>query len=462
MSATVHTATVQKGQVWAVQLFLLSLLVPFALPLGPILLMPHRMVLLVLFVPFFLMLFVLRRAGPVILADWLLLGAAIWGCVSLMANHPFGVIVEPVGIHMLEFFGAYLLARIGIRSGDDFRRMVRTAFFMILILLPFAAAESLTRRPILLDLLPGTNTKPVDAGVRMGLRRAQTVFAHPIHFGIFASTGLGLFWYAIRPRWLRFPSVPIVAMATVFSLSTGALISFVVQTAFIGWEMVLKSLRRRWMLFTAMAIGGYVLIDLLSDRTPFHVLVTYGSLYQGSAYGRIVIWQNGIDDVWANPIFGLGMREWTRPFWLGSSVDNFWLYMTMRHGLPFFAMFAAAVAVIVRRVALTSLSDPDDRLARAGALVALGGLVVAGGTVHFWHAMQAYVMFIFGAGVWVATGGGRAPSDPDAETEAPDRQSQAPRRSRYTRQPGLGVPIPGSPVRPASTRAAGRSQIRRG
>lgn len=437
----------ERGPVWAAYAFLLSLLVPFYMPVGPVLLMPHRVLLLVLFVPFFLRLFVYRTAGPVLLSDWLLFVSALWAGVALMANHPVGAAIEPFGVHMIEFFGAYLLARVSIRSAEDFRGMVRVFFFIILFLLPFAILESVTRRPVLLDLLPGTSVRPVDAGTRMGLRRAQTVFAHPILFGAFVSTGLGLFWYAMRPRLLGYLGAPLTAVVTICSLSTGALISFIMQVVFIGWETVTGFLRARWRLFLGLTVLAYVTIDLLSNRTPFHVLVTYASFNTGSAYNRILIWQYGTDNVAANPLFGLGLNDWARPSWMVSSVDNFWLLLAMQYGLPAITMILVALVLLIRRVSRAELSDEGDKLCRAGYLVAFGGLAVAGGTVHYWHAMMAFALFIFGSGAWAATGGGVSADDTVREAEP-----TAVPRSRYTRQAG-----PGQPIRAGLSRADVRS-----
>lgn len=442
--------SVPKGQVWAAHLFLLSLLVPFHLPVGSWLLMPHRILILVLFVPFFVTLFILRRAGPVLAIDLLLLGASLWVGVSLFVNHPFAAAIEPFGIHFIEFFGAYLIARVAIRSAADFERMITLFFWLVMLLLPFAAAESILKRPILLEILPNISVYPVDAGERLGLRRAQTIFAHPILFGVFVSTGLGLFWYVLRPRWIRFLAAPAVALATLFSLSTGALISIVMQSTFIGWELTMKTLRKRWTLFAGLAVLGYFAVDVLSNRTPFHVLVEYATFSTGSAYNRILIWQHGTDNVWANPFFGLGLKDWVRPTWMSSSVDNFWLLMAMRYGLPAIAMILLAVGLIFSRVSRASMSDPRDQLCRAAYLVTIGGLSIAGGTVHYWHAMMAFALFIFGSGIWTISGGLASTTSPVDDVE-PDTK----RRSPYTRQPQLGQPI-ASPNRRAPVRAARR------
>ncbi len=444
-----------RGQVWAAKLFLLSLVVPFGISIGPVLLSPHRLLILVLFVPFFFMLFFARRAGPVLLADWLIFGSALWVALALAMNHPVGRIIEPAGIHMIEFFGAYLIARVAIQSSEDFHQVVKVFFIIVMVLLPFAAIESLTHRPILLELLPGTYVYPIDAGARLGMRRAQSLFAHPIIYGVFVSAGLGFFWYTLKPRGLRFAAAPLVAMATIFSLSTGALISFIMQAAFISWDSIMKALKRRWTLFVILAILGYILIDLLSNRTPFHVLVTYATFSTGSAYNRILIWQYGTENVWANPIFGIGLNDWARPVWMVSSVDNYWLLIAMMYGLPAIVMLLLALVLILRKVALADLRSLDARQCRAAYLVVFGGLFIAGGTVHFWHAMMAFVMFIYGSGGWIAAGRGR---DDDDGEEAKAPTPEEPRRSRYTRQSGIGTPIGADRVAPA---AATRAPLRR-
>ena len=439
MNETVSSVqTTTHGPVWVAQAFLLSLLIPFYIPLGPVLLMPHRIVIILAFMPFFLRLFVSKKAGPVLASDWLLLFSALWAGISLALNHSFSGIIEPFGIHMVEFFGAYLLARVSIRCASDFRRVVWVFFLLVALLLPLAALESITHRAVLLEMLPGNSVSAIDIGKRFGLRRAQTAFAHPILFGVFVSTGLGLFWYALRPRWLRFPAVPIVALATIFSLSTGALISFVMQSGFIGWETIMRTLKRRWTLFAILSIIGYFVVDLLSNRTPFHVLVTYATFSTGSAYNRILIWQYGMENIWNNPIFGLGLNEWERPRWMSSSVDNFWLLLGMRYGFPGILMVLSSLALLLRRVARMELHDPEDRLCRSAYLVAFGGLFVAGGTVHFWHAMMAFVMFIYGSGVWTISGGAGEGVATGSETNTSDERKS---RSRYTRQPASGGAI---------------------
>jgi O-Antigen ligase len=424
-SAEPWGASASKGLPGVAILFLLSLLPQISFYIGPLLLKPYRIVLLVLFLPLLLRL-LSGAAGRLMAIDWLMIGASLWAALALVMNHPVGETIEPIGVVLIEFLGAYMVARVCVRSAEDFRRVVKVLFCIILILLVFAALESLTHRPILQQMLGSSS---VDAGVRWGLRRAQAVFDHPIHYGAFVSAALGVVWYSLRPdasMAVRAAFAFIIALSTFFSLSTGAVIAFNMQCMFIAWEIVTAPNPKRWRLFAWGFLAVYVTLDLLSNRTPFHLLVDYASFSSGSAYNRILIWQYGTDNVAENPLFGLGLNDWARPRWMSSSVDNFWLLVTMQYGLPFIAMFGGALYLILRRVSLQKLTDPVDRACRAGYLTTFGGVAIAGGTVHYWQTMFAFVLFVFGLGVWMITGGAKAQA---ADPGPLDQRDRAGRRA---------------------------------
>ena len=388
----------------AMVLFLVSLLIPMVVYLGPFRLLPHRIFLLIAFVPLLTRL-LSGRAGRMILPDYLIAGSTVWAALAILASQPGPSALEPIGIHFVEFLGAYLVGRVAIRSADEFRRFVRTLFGLILLLIPFAALESFTHRAILQQLIPFSFGNGVEAGgPRWGLRRAQTVFAHPILYGTFVSSGLGLCWYALKPAAAlakRVGTAVTVFVATFFSLSSGAIVSFVVQSACIGWDIFFRNtLRNHWKIFLWCIAALYVLLDMASNRSPFHLLVDYATFSSSTAYYRIVIWRWGIDNVWAHPIFGLGLKisDWNRASWMGGSIDNFWLMIAMQYGIPAFLMMAGAIILIMYRMGKMTLADPIDRACRTGYLVSLSGMIVAGGTVHYWQTMLAFFMFLVGIG----------------------------------------------------------------
>jgi hypothetical protein len=413
-------------------LFILSLLLPILISAGPLQLMPHRIILLLVFFPLLRGLFT-GWAGPLLVIDYALLFSTLWATIAIFISEGTGDQVganpvEAAGVYWVEFFGAYLVGRVGIRSAVAFSRFVNVYFVIVMILLPFAAIEAITGWPVLLNLIPNS-IPPAYIDGRWGMRRAQTAFAHPILFGVFVSSAFGVFWYMLRPTALRFIGVPAAAVATLFSLSTGALISVTMQFYFIAWELITGRFPWRWRLFLGLSVLAYFVIDLISNRTPFHVLVTYASFNTGTAYARIQIWEWGVQNVKAHPWFGLGLDvgNWARPYWKSASADNFWLLTAMTYGLPSVFAFVGAVFLIIRKVALASLISPLAKRCRAGFLTSAAGIIIAGGTVHYWHGMLAFVMFFFGTGVWMIKGEVETQTDEDAV----DTPNESPRYTRF-------------------------------
>lgn len=419
-------------------LFILGMVIPVWVQVGPLLLMPHRVVLLLLFGPLLLML-LMGKAGRIRSFDLLMIGSALWAVLALAANGTStgASLPQQMGIYVLESLGAYLLARVTIRSAAEFAFFTRMFFFALLILVPFGVLEAFTHRAVMLELIP-KSVAVVNTAERWGLRRAQTVFGHPILFGVFCSAGFGLFWYAMRSKLTRAGGALMAFTGTFVSLSSGALVSITMQFLFMAWDRMTRAVPRRWMIFSGLSAMAYIAIDLLSNRTPFHVLITYATFNSGSSYNRINIWRFGMENVWANPFFGLGadVANWVRPSWMSSSADNYWLLLTMQYGIPCFAMIALALWLIIRRVALAPLKDPFAAACRAGYLTAAGGLIIAGGTVHFWHGVMAFVMFFLGSGVWAIDAGAadKARGDQPDAGEGPETSAGTAPGMIYTRQ----------------------------
>ena len=388
-----------------IPLFVVSLAIPLIFEAGLLRLSPYRVILIVLFVPC-VMAWLSGRAGKIRLPDILMLLLPIWGTLALTIHHGVAGAWETAGILFIETTGSYLLARWLIRSQEAFRAMVRTFFWLVCALLPFAVIESLTSQALLLDAFAslGDVVQRVMPNPRYGLQRAQVVFEHPILYGVFCASGLGLVYYVLGAgqsfvrRSLR---AAIVTAAAIFSLSSGAVISIVAQYGLAGWDRITRFVRRRWRLLAIFCIVAYIVVDLLSNRSPFHVFVSYLTFSPSTGYARIIIWQYGSAEVMRHPLFGIGLGDWQRPAWLGGSMDNFWLVVAVRYGIPAFAFLAGALFVIIRGLARAKIDDAQVRACRAGLLVTLGGLVIAGSTVHFWNAIYVWFMFLMGSGLWI-------------------------------------------------------------
>lgn len=430
-----HQVTSRRSMM--VYLFILSTLIPIHFLLGTAVIHSYRVVLLLAFVPSVL-LWLQGSAGRIRFPDVLLFCFVVWAAIALAKAHGAAEVVQPAGVLLIETFGAYLLARVHVRNEADFLRMVKLLLWIVVVLVPIALIESVTSYQLVLDLLrpvasvhASTLTEP-----RWGLERAQTVFPHPIHFGVFCASVLGLAFYSLeagRNLLRRVFRVAMIAIGVFLSLSTGALTAFVAQLALIGWDNLTFRVNRRWAILGGLAVAAYAVIDLFSNRTPFHVFVTYLTFNMDSAYNRIHIWNYGTAEVLRHPLFGIGLNEWERAHWMSASMDNFWLLTTVQYGLPAFVFLAGAVLWMMHRIGYAGDLSDQARACRTGLLISLAGIIIAGTTVHFWHMLYPLFMFLLGSGAWLL----------DQDEAVPARA-----RTRQTARP-RALPVASVGLRPA-------------
>jgi O-antigen ligase len=257
----------------------------------------------------------------------------------------------------------------------------------------------------------------------MGLFRSQTVFAHPIHYGLFCSTAFSLVFVGMKGTMsgvLRYFIAFAVLCGVFLALSSGALLAAVLQICLISWAFIFRNLPRRWTLLLALFVLMYVVIDLLSNRTPIKVLMTYATFSVHNAYYRAVIFEWGMINVWANPIFGLGLRSWIRPSWMHTtSVDNFWLVSAMRYGIPGFLLLALGYLDALVRVGRKKLVDGSpESLLRLAWMITFCGLSFTLITVHIWTSIYSFVFFLLGSGLWIASASSEGAVATKAQTPA--------------------------------------------
>lgn len=387
--------------------FILSLFIPIRFNLGSLLLSPSRIVLLLTFLPC-LILWISGKAGRRTLADACFMLLALWVAISLLMTE--GVErLEFAGITAIEILTPYLIARCYIHSKAALISTFKLLFGISVVLAPVAAIESTTGIRVIASLLePFFSVLPWGFyPPRLGLYRAQTVFEHSILYGslmaflfaptyyIFRASGAS----AVRAFLLSSP----ILFATFFSLSAGAYLGLLVQVFLIGWQVTMRNLKNKWWVLLTLTILGYILVDILSNRTPFQVFSSYIAFDQHTAYWRVLIFKFGIENVWAHPLFGLGLGDWERPAWMYSaSVDNLWLVFAMRHGIPGFLFlilgYLSALILIIR----STPPDQETSALRTALVFSLIGLGIAICTVHLWNATFQFAMFMLGAGQWVA------------------------------------------------------------
>jgi hypothetical protein len=432
---------------WQVKLYLFCVAIPIWFNAGPLLMSSLRLYLMIMIIPVLIRL-LMGAYGKLIVTDWLFIAHTAWMIVALGVKSPEAVVGQ-VGSVGMEFLGGYAIGRAYVRTPEVFLALCRALALIVLCLVPFAVYEARTGRPLIVEWitrLPVVHSVGiVSIDQRLGLERVQGPFAHPIHFGLFCSVAFSLTFVALKGvvgntrRWV---TATIVATTGFLGLSSGAWLAIILQIALIAWATVFDRLRWRWWLLVGLFALAYVVIDIFSDRTPIRVFMSYATFSAHNAYWRGIIFEWGIANVLgsaekgipASPLFGLGMGDWVRPhFMFSGSMDNFWLVMTVRYGIPGFLFLAIGYALAIARVMRRDFTADQvlAQIRRAWVFTFLG-LTFTLCTVHVWGSVYSLVFFMFGAGIWLITAeparaGTMATATPDTRPRGPAYSRFAPR-----------------------------------
>ena len=432
LPADIAEPSVKTSDKVLIALLVVSFVMPFYFFFGGLRLSIYRIYLLVFAIPI-LYRWLKGDAGKIRAIDIFVVLASFWVVLSLMVVHGIEK-AEFAGITVIETLIPYLAARVLIRNYAAFRTFIWWHFMVILVLLPFAVFESITNKAVLIDMFRGIFSVYVNANhePRLGLFRAQASMPHPILFGVFATPGLALSWYvlgnegSVIRKFLR----PMVAGGNVFtSLSSAAFLGIVLQLFLMAWDRVLISVKSRWIIFGVIFGTLYTVLELSSNRNAFQIIASELSFSSGTAYNRILIFNNAVDDIARNPVFGIGLNDWTRPDWMKPSIDNFWLVHTIRHGLPMLAFMVLAILLVFIQLIMKPLTGKHAD-ARTGYLIVLASLVLCASTVHLWDATYCLLMFLLGAAVWMLDYDPSAEEKTDIGTKASDDTRG---QLRYTR-----------------------------
>jgi len=407
VSKAINPASDRVKLGWPVVALCWSLIIPWIIPLGSLSMQPYRIVLIVTFFPALFRIFG-GKAGRIGVADVAILLFSCWICVALVMAHGLPGAVEQAGSQVLETLGTFMVARAYIRSSRDYEALARLLFVIVgMVLFPLALLEVATGRNIVLELaskiLPThiINYQPP----RMGIRRVQSVFEHPILFGVFCSGALAM-TYVVRGHaksaTRRLASTGIVAVTAFLSMSSGPMSTVIVQVMLLTWDKVLGKLKNRWWLL----IGGFfslvLVLDLLSNRPLPAILFSYFALDEASAYFRLLIWEFGSQSVLNHPIFGVGLGEWDRPEWMPFSVDMFWLVNAIVGGIPAAVFMTVAFFSTTLSVGFAKGLDARAERCRLAFLISMCGFFLAGWMVHFWGATYVLFILLLGSGRWMA------------------------------------------------------------
>lgn len=384
-----------------VPIFVFTLASPVLFYIGPVRLSPYRLVLIATVIPC-LIAWLSGSVGRIRSPDVFILATAAWGAIVLLSHHGIDGL-QSAGIFVIETFGSFLFAKRYIRDVIAFQRMVKYLALMVIFLLPFAIYENVTGSPILIQLFGSVFSvyDTVGSEARFGLRRAQGTFEHFILFGVVCSTAFALSFYVLRSSRLSRLSPGFVAMAVVSSLSSGAILSVVVQAMLIGWDKVTGAVTRRWAILATIVLTAYIVVDAISNRSPIDVFISYLTFNADTSYMRVHIWNYGTQSVMQHPILGVGLNDWERPSWMGGSIDNFWLGTAVTYGVPGLLFMAGGFLSVCFGLGRLKSLPFQAAQCRKGLIITICGVMFAVCTVHVWDAPYVLVIFLLGSGMWM-------------------------------------------------------------
>ncbi len=408
-------------------IFILSLLIPVQIYIGDFRLTVYRIFLILALIPCALT-WLTGGAGKKHIADYLFIAHVLWLALAYFIAHGIGYSYQSAAIYFIEVMGSYLVARCYIRSAATFQTMAFLLFGCVAFLLPFAILEATTGQVPLREFfaqIGPLQLPPTEIRGRMGMDRAFQVFDHPILYGVFTASAATLAFYVVGYKknfLIGLGQFLTVSAATFFSLSSGPVLTIVLQIIIIGYEVVTRFIKQRWQILLAATVCLYIVIDIISNRTPFHVLVSYMTFDSQTAFNRINIFQYGSAEVIRNPIFGIGMNSWTTfaPSWMSESMDMFWLVLAVRGGLPCSLLFAGALLSLIYSVSRLKIADPRLIAYRRGWMITVVALALVAWSVHLWNTVFCLYLFLIGSGVWLIDAAksqqntGSGPSQADA------------------------------------------------
>ncbi|SFE79978.1 hypothetical protein SAMN04515678_1175 [Roseivivax sediminis] len=420
--------------------FVLALCIPIQVYLGDLRLSFYRIVLLLLIFPAAVR-FLVDKDIRWRAADGLILFHCLWMAAALVSN---GAGIDSAGISIIETAGAWLLARVYVRDLAGFVSMVRVLFLCVILSIPFAFYEAVTGVPIVLEMLDkiATVLPNVPHEQRFGLDRAQVVFDHPILYGMFCSLAFALSIYVLggpRSGATRLLRGAGVGVATFLSLSSGALVCLAVQGALMSYDYLLRAVRARWIIMLSGALILYAALEIASSRTVPELLIPVLALNPGTAWTRLAVNDAAVIDIMAQPWLGYGLNAWSPSTPVPTaSIDNFWLVIAFRSGVPGILSLVLAVLASVWTLARAKGVSPAGNACRTALCISILAFCVAVLTVHLWNASYCIFVFMLACGLWIAD----VPPTVDERSATGDGPSPAARpATMYSRFDGTSPPV---------------------
>jgi len=391
-------------------LFVISIFIPveFHYLLGSLRVESYRIVLgLALVVSIINIKQVLERADIV---DILLVTFMALASASLVYNHGIKDGLESSGILAIEVLGSFYLARLFITTPKRFY-YVNMGFITILAgVVIFSLYEAFAQHRILHEWatkITGNNSLDyrlyTHYYIRAGIMRTTNLFAHPILYGtigaIFFPFAISLVVYRFNVKNALKATALLIGMVT--TLSSAPLLSVAFQAGAAVLAHNWQGAKRMWSALIFFSFAGFLLINALSNRGFFAILISYLTFNPVTGYYRMLQWEHSMDDIADNLVMGIGLHDWSRPEWMGSSIDSFWLLVTMQHGVfAGFILLVCCFIAVFKVLGTLHKHNPAVKWMVSSWVMASMALILIGFTVDYFGKIQPMFFFVLGSISW--------------------------------------------------------------
>ncbi len=342
------------------------------------------------------------------LIDMGVVAIAGWMTAAMSVRYGLADGLERGGVQGFDLFAAYMLGRCCLRSPAAFRRLLILGLPGLLLTGCVLAFESISGMLVERPLFAAIFRRPLqEAGMiileqRLGLTRAYGPFPHPILGGLQMLSFLPLFVMALKKPMYRNAGVA-GSLLGLFALSSAAFVSFALNTGLLLFDWLQKRIRElSWSVGLIALLSVCAVLQVVSKNGIIVVIIRYLLLDPATGAYRLLIWQETADDVAANPWFGIGFEQWTRPEWMvSSSIDAHWLLSAVRFGLPVAILLGVVTLAAIVGVARSAARSRDagDRDLMVGLAITLSSLSVLMFTVTLWSNSYAWFVLLLGAAV---------------------------------------------------------------
>ncbi|MFK4751342.1 hypothetical protein [Oceanobacter antarcticus] len=323
----------------------------------------------------------------------------LWCSLSFMYIYGVGGIqtslIQFLEMYMVYFMGRMYTLRAGWYGLIKFLKIIG-AFFILMI--PLAVYESQTGNRITHSVVGAIfgNYAASFAGYnyfRMGVFRSSVIFAHPILYSVIAFSMLLPVLYVFKGGRRNIYLFSYVVAGFTAMTSAGFLM-LIVQLGFVVLEKISLKISLFKRIFYFLVFAFLVYLEVFSNRGALKFLIMSISLDPVTAFTRYIQWDQAWDDIIDNPFFGIGFEEWSRPSWLGYSIDSYWLLAMVNNGLVSIVFLSAFWVGMVRNV-YTMYKMTNDFVYYIFFAVVMS-LIFAAFTVDLFDRAQTLTYLYFG------------------------------------------------------------------